>query len=147
MFGRRELIEYACPTCNAEFGTLPEKAGTGTHCNYCKTEFTIPVGHQPRLVTVSDSPAEEPDDYEELPLVPARRESPRLPVREAPRPVRDGMVPATRRVKMSLPNNCGALDVEVTQETANQMATTFLGGLLVAIGVFLAAMIGIRRKS
>ena len=57
------------------------------------------------------------------------------------------MVPSTRRVKMSLPNRCGELDVEVTQETANQMATTFLGGLLVAVGIFLAAMIGIRRKS
>ena len=144
----KHLIEYECPTCNAGYGAYPEKAGTNHNCGFCKTDFTIPVGLAPRLVSVGGTSQEEEQACEETSLVPARRESPRhLPsVREASYPVRDGMVPATRRVKMELPGGGGAFDVEVTQETADSLAKTFLGGLLVAIGVFVAAMIGIRKR-
>ena len=93
----KHLIEYECPTCNAGYGAYPEKAGTNHNCGFCKTDFTIPVGLAPRLVSVGGTSQEEEQACEETSLVPARRESPRhLPsVREASYPVRDGMVPAT----------------------------------------------------
>lgn len=140
----KHLIEYECPSCEAAYGAYPDKAGTNHNCGFCKTDFTIPVGLAPRLVSVGGTSEEEQTACEETSLVPARRESPRhLP--SLPE-VRSGIVPATRRVRMALPKDCGALDVEVTQETADSLAKTFLGGLLVAIGVFVAAMIGIRRR-
>ncbi len=144
----KHLIEYECPTCSAEYGAYPDKAGTNHNCGCCKTDFTIPVGLAPRLVSVGGTSQEEEQACEETSLVPARRESPRhMPsVTEASPPVRSGVVPATRKVRMALPGDYGALDVEVTQETADSLAKTFLGGLLVAIGVFVAAMIGIRKR-
>ena len=44
MFNRRQLIQYACPICDAEYGAAPEKAGHNHNCGNCKTEFLIPVG-------------------------------------------------------------------------------------------------------
>lgn len=124
MLKQVQLIEYACPTCKADFGTYPEKAGTGTNCIYCKTDFMIPVGLHPKEVSVS--------------LAPHHREvSPQEAV----------VVPNNVPLRMILPNGLGGLDVPVSQKTANSIAQTFLGGLLVAIGVALAAMIGIRKRS
>ena len=61
------------------------------------------------------------------------------------------VVPEARRKKtvpvgLKLPNGA-AVNAEVSQETANTMAKTFLGGLLVAIGVVLAAWFGGKGKS
>lgn len=51
-----QLIEYACPHCNARYGAVEHRAGTSQVCCGCKTAFPIPVGLQPREVEVGDSP-------------------------------------------------------------------------------------------
>jgi len=72
--------------------------------------------------------------------VPARStRPPRLPMAMAA-PEDGGTVP----VNLGLPK-LGSLQTKVTQKTADNMASSFLGGILVAIGVILAGMIGGKR--
>ncbi|MBR9804711.1 hypothetical protein GYB59_24780 [bacterium] len=42
-------------------------------------------------------------------------------------------------VQLHLPGKLGGMTAQVDQQTSNTMATTFLGGLLVALGAFLFA--------
>jgi len=124
MFNRRNLIQHACPTCTTEYWYLAERAGSDTTCRKCNSTYPVPTGLTPRLVSVGGPP-----DEEEL------------------RPQEAVVVRKTVPVRMILPKGLGGLDVVVSQDTANSLAKTFLGGLLVAIGVALAAMIGIRKRS
>ena len=69
-----------------------------------------------------------------------------------PHPVVGHARPIARKRKKTVPvglslTNGAAVNAEVSQETANTMAKTFLGGLLVAIGVVLAAWFGGKGKS
>jgi len=165
---RKLFIEHACPICNVEYGFLPEKAGYETTCNYCNTNFTVPVGLPQRMVEVSTDrgrplTAEEtaafynsPDGRAYLASqtpsggVLARRavddddeaiEETRQVVQK--RKPKDGPVP----VKMRMPGGYGELELPVRQGTADRMATTFLGALIMAIGVVLAAMLGLKKKA
>jgi hypothetical protein len=45
-------------------------------------------------------------------------------------------------VEVRLPGQLGGMKAEVDRKTSNMMATTFLGGVLVAIGAVLFAMFG-----
>jgi hypothetical protein len=118
----QKLIEYQCPTCNAGFGTSPDKAGDATSCSHCKTDFMVPVGLTPTFVAVN-----APAAVAEV-----------MPQQTA----WSGTVP----LRMHMPGVPGSLEVPVNQQTANSLAKTFLGGVLVAIGVMLAAMLGSRRS-
>src|SRR5262245_51665283 len=53
VISRKQLIEYACPICNAPYGFLPEKAGSEATCNHCNTNFIVPSGLPSRMVSVS----------------------------------------------------------------------------------------------
>lgn len=59
-----QLIEYACPNCNARYGAVEQRAGTSQVCCDCKTVFQIPVGLRLKEVEVGDSPrsALEPEE-------------------------------------------------------------------------------------
>jgi hypothetical protein len=56
------------------------------------------------------------------------------------------MVDDSKPVKMRL-GNLAQLDVDVDKPTRNAMATTFLGGLLVALGAIVFCMFGGKSKS
>ena len=45
-----------------------------------------------------------------------------------------------------LPNNLGGLETTVSRKTADGMAQTMLGGLLVVVGVIICGMFGIRMN-
>jgi len=119
----KQLIEYACPTCNAGYGSYPEKAGIGTNCSNCKTDFLIPLGLAPKEVWVSESagrklsPEEEAEFYDSI------------------------------AIRTALPNGPGSPGVAVSQVAANSLAKTFLEVILAAIGAVLAAKLGIKKKS
>lgn len=140
----KQLIEYECPTCNAEYGAYPDKAGTNHNCGFCKTDFTIPVGLAPRLVSVGGTSQEELP-CEETSLVPARRESPRhLPS------VPDARYPVARQdddkpVKLRFRD--AEMELEVDKPTRNAMAMGFCGAVLALLGVIVAAMFGIKKRS
>lgn len=120
-----QLIEYACPECNKGFAIVPERAGTEDTCNHCKTTFTIPTGQPIRLLR---------DGV----LVPQERG-----FEVAAGAASGGAVP----IEMSLPKGLGSFKAPVTQGTADRMAGTFLGGLLMASGVVIASMLGLRKRS
>ena len=166
MFDRRQLIQYACPECSAGYAVPEHRAGTETDCGYCKAAFTIPTGLQPQLLTVAAGPGRPltPEETEEFYQTPAGRshrppaafavapigidtDPPMTPVEAGPlAPKRKGrrdIVP----IKMRLPNQLGEFEAPVRQETADKMATTFLGALIMAIGVALAAMLGLRNTT
>jgi len=161
MFNRRQLIEYACPTCNAGYGSYPVKAGTGTNCGNCKTDFLIPVGLRPREVSVGDSPGRKFSPQETAAFYathPASREM----VARQPVPFelasddidRTQHLPSPtyrpegddKPVELRLGRMIG-MKVDVDGKTRNAMATTFLGGLLVALGAIIFARFGVKTKS
>jgi hypothetical protein len=162
MIDRRQLIEYACPTCNAGYGATPEKAGHSTSCGNCNTNFLIPVGLAPRLVSMPSGLGEELTPEEAAAV---RRNLPALTQGKTGRPLvvaevvddefdgelnlprrRRAPVDDDKRVKLGF-GKYAEMEVEVDKPTRNAMATTFLGGILVALGVFLAAMFGIKKRS
>lgn len=158
MFNRCELIDYACPTCNTGYGALPEMAGSNHHCEHCETDFTIPLGRTPKLVTVCDSPGRTllPHEAEEVRRSLAIR--PQMPLRrpqvmdefDGEQEVPRSRLPAWRdddkKVELGF-GKYARLNVDVDGKTRNAMATTFLGGILVALGVFVATMFGIKKRS
>ena len=51
---------------------------------------------------------------------------------------------ATVPLKLALPENLGGIETTVSQGTANSMAKVATGGFLVALGVIVAALFGVR---
>ena len=54
---------------------------------------------------------------------------------------------STTPLDLTLPNGLGGIKANVSQETANTITKTFIGGLLVALGVVLMAMLGVKSRS
>ena len=105
------LQKYQCPDCNHQFHLDEDLIGVPFDCSTCGTELMIlPTSGLPAMAHVMDDDA------------PAVRR-----------------MPATTPVEMRLPGQLGSLKAQVDQPTSNAMATTFLGGLLVALGAFLFA--------
>lgn len=126
MLNRRALIEFACPTCTNEYGALPGEAGKSMTCTNCKTSIPIPTGLTPRLVNVGT----------------VSGFSDRMPVAQDPVARQDD----DKKVKLNLGKWLG-MEVDVDGKTRNAMATTFLGGLLVAIGAIIAAKFGFKSRT
>ena len=161
MFNRRQLIQYACATCDAEYGALPEKAGNKQTCGHCKTEFLIPVGLTPREVSVGGPPGRKISPQETAAFYathPASREM----VARRPVPMELASDDIDRTQHLSSPTHRPEGDdkpvelrfgrmigmkVDVDGKTRNAMATTFLGGLLVALGAIIFARFGVKTKS
>ena len=112
------MHKYQCPDCSHQFHLDEDLVGVPFDCSTCGTELMIPP------TAVPASPPHVPQlVYEDMEFAPAmqRRHS------------------ATTPVEMRLPGQLGSLKAQVDQPTSNAMATTFLGGLLVALGAFLFA--------
>lgn len=109
------LQTYQCPDCNHQFHLDEDLIGVPFDCSTCGMELMIPpTSGLPATAHVVD------DDVEIAPTLNRRS-------------------PATIPVEMRLPGQLGSLKAQVDQPTSNAMATTFLGGLLVALGAFLFA--------
>ncbi|HZZ80787.1 MAG TPA: hypothetical protein VFE62_19955 [Gemmataceae bacterium] len=50
-------------------------------------------------------------------------------------------------MEMGLPNGMGSYKTKVTKKAADANSHTFMGGLLVAVGVLVAGMFGFGRKT
>lgn len=116
-----ERIKIECPTCDKPFRLTPEQheemAGEELICSGCNTGFLVPCAETAMVAPASRSPAR------------SKRKRQR-----------------TTPMKLSFPKGLGAVEAEVSQGTANTVVKTMSGGLLVAIGVFLAAMFGMRHN-
>lgn len=162
MFNRRQLIEYACPECGAELGAAPEQAGSNHHCRHCDTDFTIPLGRVPKLVTVSDTPAMALLPQEEAEVrrnLPARKPRPQRRQVIVPEVVNDDFdgeretlprrhahVDDEKRVKLVFGEHA-QMELDVDKPTRNAMAMGFLGAVMTLLGVVVAAMFGIKKRS
>ena len=155
----KHLIESECPTCKAEFGTLPEKAGHDTTCHYCNTTFPIPVGIQPKLVSVGTDPGRPltPEEtaafyasYPQGRALVSRRAVPAELVPEPYERMPDARYPVARQdndkpVKLRFGD--AEMDLDVDKKTRNAMAMGFLGAVLALLGVIVAGMFGIKKRS
>lgn len=125
-------LTFQCPQCNVGLNAKAEKAGRTYGCPNCSVPVTVPTTRALVPVNRQVIVPEIVEDYE-YPRVPARRRKRR----------RDELVP----VAMKMPGIPAEMQVKVDRKTSNAMATTFLGGLLVALGAFLFAMLGGKGKS
>lgn len=126
------LVRFRCPACDVGLNAKAERAGRSYGCPNCSVPVTVPTSRA--LVPVKRQviiPEIVEDD--ERPRVPARRRKRR-------------MVDDSKPVKMRL-GNLAEMNVDVDKKTRNAMATTFLGGLLVALGAIVFCMFGGKSKS
>ncbi|MBE7557946.1 hypothetical protein HS125_02940 [bacterium] len=126
------LVRFRCPNCDAGLSAKADRVGRSYGCPNCSIPVTVPSTQA--LVPVKRQviiPEIVEDD--EHPRVPARRRKRR-------------MVDDSKPVKMRL-GNLAEMNVEVDKPTRNAMATTWLGGLLVALGAIVFCMFGGKSKS
>lgn len=125
-------LKFRCPNCHVGLNAKAEKAGRSYGCPNCDALVTVPT--QGALVPVA-----RPVIVPELVM---EDERPRKLARRRKRREKD-MVP----VSLKMPGPLGHLEAKVDQKTSNMIATTFLGGVLVAIGAVLFSMFGGKSKS
>jgi hypothetical protein len=170
MISRRNLLQHFCPACDAEFPLVPQMSGQELPCPICKTRFQVP-GETPAqsLDTGTDtsrpltpeetaafynSPAGQAYLARKVPntngalarrttasdLVPEPYE--RMPEARYPVPRRDN----DKKVKLWFLKWFG-IEVDVDPKTRSAMATTALGGILVALGAVVMAKLGLKSRS
>lgn len=116
----KTMFQFRCPACAAGLKTRGDQAGTPFDCPRCQSPGTVPsTGALVPLPKAAVAPC---------------RDRPKKP---------GGGIP----VALRFPGKLGGLETEVSRKTANTMATVTLGGVLVAIGVVLAAFLGGKHKS
>lgn len=115
-------IKLQCHECETKMSVGDEFAGEVITCPKCtapnlvsESEALVPIRPQPLATGIIHEP----------PRGMARRRKRRRPL--------------ATPIEMRLPGQLGGLKANVDQKTSNAMATTFLGGLLVALGAFLFA--------
>jgi len=160
MFSRRNLIQHACPTCTAEYWYLAERAGSDTTCNKCNSTYAVPTGLPVQLQDVSTNPGRPltPEEtaafyasHPEARAMVPRRTVPSELVAEPYERMPDARYPVARhdddkKVNFNL-GKWGGMEIDVDGKTRNAMATTFLGGLLVALGAIIFSRFGVKTKS
>lgn len=126
------MLQFRCPDCKAVLETKEEHAGSNCGCPNCEATITVPI-HQALVPVVRRAkppqviPAD--DDFElDMPDAAANR--------------RDDDKPVEMRL-----GKIAGMKVDVDRKTRNVMATTFLGGLLVALGAIIFSMFGGKSKS
>lgn len=124
------LVRFKCPHCHVGLKAKGEKAGNSYGCPNCETPVTVPTS---RALVPVQRQALVPEIVE-----PRRR---RKLARRRKRQMEE-----SKPVEMRLGNVVG-MKVDVDKKTRNVMATTFLGGLLVALGAVIFSMFGGKSKS
>jgi uncharacterized protein YlaI len=118
------MLKFACPYCNWRLWAKTEDAGRSYVCPKC--EGKVPVPTQSAIEPVA------------MPVIAHEI----IPDAQTNRPAA-----GTTPMELTLPLGVGSMKANVSQGTANTIANTFLGGLLVAMGVVLMAMFGGKPRS
>jgi len=117
------MVRFICPGCEKVLKIQAAKAGGTCRCPRCSSRLVIPS--QPQALSVTPLVYPAPESY---PMV-------------LPAPKKQATVP----LKLAMPKNLGGMETTVSQGTANSVVKVATGGFLVALGVVVAAMFGIRR--
>lgn len=137
------IFKFRCQHCDSGLVADRKSAGLPSSCPGCQSQLVVPVPVTTtalvRLASSDDDVCDPDFDYGDIAEV--AEIVPREPralsqARAAPTPV-----------ELRMPGNLGSLKASVDQPTSNAMATTFLGGLLVAVGAVLFAMFGGKHKA
>jgi hypothetical protein len=118
----KSMLKFACPECRVALKAKAKNAGRSYDCPKCEAKVTVPGS----LVQV-----QRPVIVPEI-----------IPTGQQKRP-NEGTSP----VELTLPKGLGGMKVNVSQGTANTIAKTFLGGLLVVMGAIVMAMFGVKRSA
>lgn len=127
------MLKFRCPTCNVALEAQKENAGCSDDCPNCNHTITVPV--RQALVAVAGPPLVVPE------MFPADSDDD-LDTPRHLRPRHDDDKPVELRL-----GNIVGMKADVDKKTRNVMATTFLGGLLVALGAIIFSMFGGKSKS
>lgn len=125
-------IKHRCPHCNAMMHTLGKMAGRSFNCLNCDGNLTVPTQHA--LMRVA-RPVVVPE------VIPVNDDG-ELDLSDGTVYRRDDDKPVELRL-----GNIAGMKVDVDKKTRNAMATTFLGGLLVALGAIIFSMFAGKSKS
>jgi len=141
-------FKFRCQHCDTGLVADRESAGLTCSCPSCSAQLMVPMPvASTALVRIDqediyqgDDDVCDPDfsigDIGEVAEIVPRKSRALSQARGAPTPV-----------ELRMPGNLGSLKANVDQPTSNAMATTFLGGLLVAVGAVLFAMFGGKHKA
>ena len=124
-------LNFQCLNCGVGLNANADKAGRSYGCPNCEALVIVPT--QGALVPVAQ-PAVLPEMTPDV-------QRPRKLARRQKQREDD-----TKPVELQLGQLAG-MKVDVDKKTRNAMATTFLGGLLVALGAILVAMFTKNSKS
>ena len=122
-------VKFQCPECEVRLSARGDRSGYEVACPKCESPVTVPMSKA---------------------LVPIRREAVIAQVIDddpPPRKLARRSHRASVPIEMRLPGQLGGMKAEVDRKTSNMMATTFLGGLLVAVGAVLFAMFGGKSRA
>jgi DNA-directed RNA polymerase subunit RPC12/RpoP len=134
-------LKFRCQHCDTGLVADHGSAGLPCTCPGCSSQLMVP--RTMALVRIDDGDDDLPDldfDFDDYEVVAEIVPNESLPMT---RQVRGGTTP----VELRMPANLGSLKVNVDQPTRNAMATTFLGGALVAVGAVLFSMFGLKHKA
>jgi hypothetical protein len=136
------MVRFDCPKCMERLMSPARMRGQRRTCPNCSTKIEVPSRSQrpavkpvakPEAPVVTVVPVATPVPVVKLVQVPvatpAKKEKPTVPF------------------ELALPNNMGGVKARVSQPTADSMFKVVVGGFLVALGVIVAAMLGLRRPS
>ncbi len=170
MISRRNLLQHFCPSCDTEFTLSPELSGQVLPCTTCKNSFRVPGTPPVASLEVSTDTgrpltAEETAEFYNSPAgraylarkapnangVLARRTVQADLVPDAYEPMPDARYPVPRRdndkkVKLWFLKWFG-IEVDVDPKTRSAMATTALGGILVALDAVVMAKLGLKSRT
>lgn len=124
------LVRFQCPNCSRRLNTPATARGQTCRCPRCTTRMIVPTQSRalavPPPLVVYPAPAPIPTKRPK-PILPAKRPQPTVPF------------------KIGFPKAVGSVETTVSQGTANSVIKTVVGGFLVAVGVVLAVLLGVRR--
>lgn len=125
-------LRFRCPECHRRLMAEADHAGLTDNCPDCNAAITVPARQALVPVVRRAKPPQvipADDDFElDMPDAAANR--------------RDDDKPVEMRL-----GKIAGMKVDVDRKTRNVMATTFLGGLLVALGAIIFSMFGGKSKS
>jgi len=127
-------IKFHCQFCGAKISAKESLVGQSRPCPSCLSRITVPVEPLPAAMP----PVKAAPSGAVAPTQSSLPQKQGLGMAMEPPQAATNTVP----IEMRMPGNLGGLKAQVDQPTGNIIAATFAGGVLVAIGAFLIAMLG-----
>lgn len=134
-------VKFHCQFCGAKISAKDSLVGQSRPCPSCSSRITVPADQLPAV-----RPA--------IQVAPTRRVSSVTPPQPQAQTHEVGMAMAPPKegsglipIEMRMPGNLGGMKAQVDEKTGGTLVSVFTGGVMVAIGAFLLAMLGGKVRS